>query len=424
MKRTIGLTALFLGILSVIGCGKEEPVTEVPEATLSATSLVFDRAESQKTVYVKLQGDGLAVASVRSSENWCGAEYDSDGAIVVSVTENETESVRRAVVTVAFSDAAVAEKTISVAQESGSAKVLETTAVAGYVFDCRGGEYKFSVEASDGWTAELVDCDWASIAYDAFTVTITAPANEGDAALTGKVKVTSGDSSLEYSFTQETVADNKYLNLLGKYDIYAETWYYVSYISSSTMQGTCYSVGKSGTLREVLPENPESALYTSEVELAEDKYGISYKLKNFLVEGQDVPVNFNAETGSLEIPTLWNVGQVLMRYSTKDPAEYMPCFFVGYRVDGSNLRLVSSTTASLPCGVSEDGSTISISTAPLSPETTEGEAPIVYGICLSYMHMGLSSPALTPFKGMYMPYGSTIELRKVTGDDAPATDIE
>lgn len=424
MKRTIGLTALFLGILSLTGCGKEEPVTEVPEATLSATSLVFDRAESQKTVYVKLQGDGLAVSSVQSSDVWCVAEYDGDGAIVVSVSENETESVRRAVVTVTFSDPVVAEKTITVAQESGTAKVLKTTAADGYVFDCRGGEYKFSVEATDGWTAELVDCDWASIVYDASTVTVTAPANEGDAALSGKVKVTSGDASLEYSFTQETVADNKYLRLLGKYDIYAETWYYVSYISSSTMQGTCYSVGKSGTLREVLPEKPESSLYTSEVELVEDKYGISYKLKNFLVEGQDVPVNFNAKTGSLEIPTLWNVGQVLIYYSSQSPAEYMPCFFVGYRVDGSNLRIAGSTTASLPCGVSEDGNVISISTDPLSPETAEGETPIVYGIGLSYMHMGMSSPALTPFKGMYMPYGSTIELRKVAEDDAPATDVE
>lgn len=417
MKRAIGLTTLFLGILSVIGCGKEEPVTVVPEATLSATSLVFDRAESQKTVYVKLQGDGLAVSSVQSSETWCGVEPDGDEAIVVSVTENETESVRRAVVTLTFSDAAVEDKTITVAQESGSAKVLETTAVEGYVFDCRGGEYKFSVEASSGWTAELVECDWATIAYDAATVTVTAPANEGNATLTGKVKVTSGDASLEYSFTQATVADNKYLSLLGKYDIYAETWYYVSYISSSTMQGTCYSAGKSGTLREVFPEKPASKSYTSEVELVEDKYGFSYKLKDFLVEGQDVPVNFDAKTGSLEIPTLWNVGQVLIPYSAKDPAEYMPCFFVGYRVDGNNLRLVSSTTASLPCVVSEDGNTISISTTPLSPETAEGETPIVYGICLSYMHMGLSSPVLTPFQGLYMPYGSTIELRRVIADE-------
>ena len=31
--------------------------------------------------------------------------------------------------------------------------------------------------------------------------------------------------------------------------------------------------------------------------------------------------------------------------------------------------------------------------------------------------MGLSSPVLTPFQGLYMPYGSTIELRRVIADE-------
>lgn len=424
MKRTIGLTALFLGILSVVGCGKEEPVTVVPEATLSAESLVFDRAASQKTVYVKLQGDGLAVASVQSSAaDWCGVEYDGGEAIVVSVSENETESVRRAVVTVAFSDDAVADKTVSVAQESGSAKILTTTATDGFVFDCRGGDYKFTVEATDGWTAELVDCDWATVAYDASTVTVTAPANGGDAALTGKVKVISGEISVEYSFTQETVADNKYLSLLGKYDIYSETWYYVSRVNSNTFQGTCSAAGKSGTLREVMPA--QQSLFTLETELVEDKYGISYILKDFLVKGQDVPVNYDKKTGTLEIPALWNVGEVLVSYSTQSPAEKMPCFFNGYTVNGSNVSLIGDKTAVLPCTVSADGNTIAVSTAPLCPEVKEGEEAVKAGICLSYIHFGdLYEPVFAPIVGLYMPFGDTIEFRRIVGDDVPETDVE
>ena len=417
MKRTIGLTALFLGILSVTGCGKEEPVKEVPEATLSAASLVFDRSASQKTGYVQPQGDGLAVETVHSSEGWCSAETDGEGKIVVSVSENETESVRRAVVSVAFSDAAVAEKTIAVAQESGNAKILTTTATDGYAFDSRGGEYRFTVEASAEWAAELVDCEWAGIAvdYDASTVTVTAPANEGDVALTGKVKVMSGDASLEYSFTQETVAGNKYLSLLGEYDIYAENWYAVTRVYNS--KGICYAKGFSGTLRELQDSNIEkyTATFTRTATLVEDKYGISYLLKDFLVKGMAVPVNFSKETGDVEIPSLWNVG-----FGQQD-TDVAACFFVGYWINNGYLTYDNNAPGVFAGAVSEDRNTITVTTGLNTEPNPDGGIPEGSGLCILYMDMSLQSPVLTPLQYACMPFGKSVELSKIVG---PESDVE
>lgn len=411
MRKTINVLAMLFAFCLMAGCSESEPEV-VPQAFMSADRLIFDQTASEKPVTVTLVGE-LAVSSVESSaEDWCTAEMSAD-AIVVKVTANDTEEYRSADVVVKFDSDVVLPMTIKVAQESGEVPYLKTTASESFEFGCRGGEYKFSVSSSAEWKAELVDCSWATISSDASSVTIEAPENNGNEVLSGKVKVTSGEISLEYAFSQATLASDKYLALLGEYDIYAEKWYQVTRYNTYSHKGLCGALGKSGTLRE-LCTSPASSLFTTTATLTEDKYGISYYLEGCFLQGQKIPVNLNKETGKLEIPTLWNTGTALIYYSSYSPAEDMSCFLVSYTINSSDVSMKYNQYSAgvLKASVSEDCNTITIDT---SAEPKEGEVE-GSGLTLVYMNMALSSPVLTPFEKIYMPYGNTVELRRKTDE--------
>lgn len=408
MRKTINVLAMLFAFFSMAGCSESEPEV-VPEAFLSADRLIFDQTASEKPVTVTLVGE-LAVSSVESSaEDWCTAEMSAD-AIVVKVTANDTEEYRSADVVVKFDSEVVLPMTIKVAQESGEVPYLKTTASESFEFGCRGGEYKFSVSSSAEWKAELVDCGWATLSTDASSVTIEAPANDGNEVLSGKVKVTSGGTSLEYAFTQATLASDKYLALLGEYDIYAEKWYQVTRYASS--KGWCSALGKGGTLRE-LCTSPSSSLFTTTATLTEDKYGVSYYLEGCFLQGQKLPIVLNKKTGGLEIPALWNTGTALIYYNKYSPPEDMSCFLVDYTISSDNSMKYNQYAAGvITASVSEDCNTITIDT---SKEQKDGEVE-GSGLTLVYMNMALSSPVLTPFEGIYMPYGNTVELRRKTDE--------
>lgn len=408
MRKTINVLTMLFAFFSMAGCSESEPEV-VPEAFLSADRLIFDQAASEKPVTVTLVGE-LAVSSVESSaEDWCTAEMSAD-AIVVKVTANDTEEYRSADVVVKFDSEVVLPMTIKVAQESGEVPYLKTTASESFEFGCRGGEYKFSVSSSAEWKAELVDCSWATLSSDASSVTIKALENKGNEVLSGKVKISSGNNSLEYAFTQATLASDKYLALLGEYDIYAEKWYQVTRYASN--KGWCSALGKGGTLRE-LCTSPASSLFTTTATLTEDKYGVSYYLEGCFLQGQKLPIVLNKKTGGLEIPALWNTGTALIYYNKYSPPEDMSCFLVDYTISSDNSMKYNQYAAGvITASVSEDCNTITIDT---SKEQKDGEVE-GSGLTLVYMNMGLSSPVLTPFEGIYMPYGNTVELRRKTDE--------
>ena len=408
MRKTINVLTMLFAVFSMAGCSESEPEV-VPQAFLSADRLIFDQTASEKPVTVTLVGE-LAVSSVESSaEDWCTAEMSAD-AIVVKVSANDTDASRSADVVVKFDSEVVLPMTIKVAQESGEVPYLKTTASESFEFGCRGGEYKFSVSSSAEWKAELVDCSWATLSSDASSVTIKALENKGNEVLSGKVKVTSGETSLEYAFTQATVASDKYLALLGEYDIYAEKWYQVTRYASN--KGWCSALGKGGTLRE-LCTSPASSLFTTTATLTEDKYGVSYYLEGCFLQGQKLPIVLNKKTGGLEIPALWNTGTALIYYNKYSPPEDMSCFLVDYTISSDNSMKYNQYAAGvITASVSEDCNTITIDT---SKEQKDGEVE-GSGLTLVYMNMGLSSPVLTPFEGIYMPYGNTVELRRKTDE--------
>lgn len=411
MRKTINVLAMLFAFCLMAGCSESEPEV-VPQAFMSADRLIFDQTASEKPVTVTLVGE-LTVSSVESSaEDWCTAEMSAD-AILVKVTANDTEESRSADVVVKFDSDVVLPMTIKVAQESGEVPYLKTTASESFEFGCRGGEYKFSVSSSAEWKAELVDCSWATISSDASSVTIEAPENNGNEVLSGKVKVTSGGISLEYAFSQATLASDKYLALLGEYDIYAEKWYQVTRYNTYSHKGLCGALGKSGTLRE-LCTSPASSLFTTTATLTEDKYGVSYYLEGCFLQGQKMPINLNKETGKLEIPTLWNTGTVLIYYNYNSPPEDMSCFLVTYTINSSDVSMKYNQYAAgvIKASVSEDCNTITIDT---STEPKEGVVE-GSGLTMVYMNMGISSPVLTPFEKIYMPYGNAIELRRKTDE--------
>ena len=408
MRKTINVLTMLFAVFSMAGCSESEPEV-VPQAFLSADRLIFDQTASEKPVTVTLVGE-LAVSSVESSaEDWCTAEISAD-AIVVKVSANDTDASRSADVVVKFDSEVVLPMTIKVAQESGEVPYLKTTASESFEFGCRGGEYKFSVSSSAEWKAELVGCSWATLSSDASSVTIKAPENKGNEVLSGKVKVTSGETSLEYAFTQATLASDKYLALLGEYDIYAEKWYQVTRYASN--KGWCSALGKGGTLRE-LCTSPASSLFTTTATLTEDKYGVSYYLEGCFLQGQKLPIVLNKKTGGLEIPALWNTGTALIYYNKYSPPEDMSCFLVDYTISSDNSMKYNQYAAGvITASVSEDCNTITIDT---SKEQKDGEVE-GSGLTLVYMNMGLSSPVLTPFEGICMPYGNTVELRRKTDE--------
>lgn len=416
MKKTIGIIAMFLGALSVIGCTKENPVAK--EAVLSSESLVFDYTASDKSVAVTFSVDGLSVSSVVAGDTWCTAEI-VDNTIKVAVEENNTAETRSTVVTVSFNDAALSEKTIEVAQEAGTPKSLTTTAVENYKYNCRGGEYRFTVKSSDEWTAEIVDCDWAVLTSSKTvgTVTVTASPNDGDAERAGKVKVSDGTTTLEYSFSQECEAQDEYLSLLGEYDIYATQWYSISVRSS---RGYCNSLAYDGTLRDLKNSNfsyYEGTPFMRTTTLVEDKYGKSYLLKDFLIKGVSVPVNYDAATGSVTIPAMWNCGFI---YDSANKVT-SPCFLVGYWIQSNAIYFNRNSSGLFKCEVSEDKNTITITTG-LNTEVDEttGIKP-GSGLTMVYMDMSLGSPTLTPFNYSCIPFGDNVQLKRILPEN-PGTE--
>ena len=125
-------------------------------------------------------------------------------------------------------------------------------------------------------------------------------------------------------------------------------------------------------------------------------------------------MNYNKETGKLELQTLWNTGTVPVRYGSY--AEDMPCFIVRYTLNASDVSMTYSSynAETLVASVSEDGNTITLDTS-MGQAEDSGEVS-GSGITLVYMDMSLSSPVLTPFLKIYMPYGDSVELRKITAE--------
>lgn len=415
MRKTINGLACLLLLLPVVGCQKDDKVAS--DATLSAEKVIFASSASQKSVAVTYQGDDISLSSLESSEQWCTAEASADE-IVISVEENIYEEIRSAVVSVKFQADTIITRTISVSQEAGSTPFLRTTAQDGFKFDCRGGSCTFTVSASAAWTAELVDCTWATLTCDAAGVVITAAENAGKETLSGKVKVVSGELSEEYSFSQPTVADDPYLSLLGEYDIYAKNWYQVSRITSA---GTayCYSKAFDGKLSDLDDSNFKSAvdskMYATTATLVEDKYGESYWLEDFLLNGLDVPVNFDAATGKLSLQSLWNGGFVYVSQ------EQMPLFMVGCWVENGVVTFSQNSAPAFEGVLSENRDTITVTPGLNVRDEYSTSYPEGCGVCATYMDMRMGSPALCPMLYECIPFGSNFKLCRVK-ESAEGTD--
>ena len=92
----------------------------------------------------------------------------------------------------------------------------------------------------------------------------------------------------------------------------------------------------------------------------------------------------------------------------------MPCFLVNFTINSSDVSMKYNQYSAgvIKASVSEDCNTITIDT---STEPKDGEVE-GSGLTLVYMNMGISSPVLTPFEKIYMPYGNAVELRRKTDE--------
>ena len=123
---------------------------------------------------------------------------------------------------------------------------------------------------------------------------MSAEPNLSENPLSAIVTVTSGTGEhkdvVQCVIRQETRAENKYLRLLGQWEITASKWYY----------------SPNGSLNS-LDYSPAPKDYCLIFDLVEDKYNETFLMKNFLYPGTELQVRFDRETGGIIIPFGWAV---------------------------------------------------------------------------------------------------------------------
>lgn len=164
-------------VLAIVECVSpyipEEMSLDMSSMTFASDASSFDFAVTSNTDW-----------TVESDADWCTvspASGSNDGTVTVSVTENEADEVRKAVITV---KSYTLTQTLSVEQKLG--EVLEVSASA-VEFDYDAATHNVTVASNVAWTVES-DADWCTVTpasgTGAGTVTVSVDRNIEDAVRT------------------------------------------------------------------------------------------------------------------------------------------------------------------------------------------------------------------------------------------------
>lgn len=284
--------AIFMSAtLLMAACSEPEPIV-VYGVTLSQRSVAFDAEGGQMRV---------EVVPFPEEESWtlegCEAEWltvsATDGGVDVVAMANTSPEVRSAAFSIVSPESKFDPYKVTVSQEAAAKVVYTTSAEESYTFDSEGGSFSFSMVSESMWSVTSSE-GWLTVEIDESVVTLSAERHEGDerrvATLTLEVGEGVQQQTLEIAVEQQTVAENKYLNLVGKWEITSDKWFY----------------SPNGSLNS-LSYSPNPTDYYLIFDMVEGEYGKTLIMQNFLYPGTELEVRYDSATGGIVIPFGWTV---------------------------------------------------------------------------------------------------------------------
>ena len=283
------LHAILIGLLAAMLLGSCTQNEENYVVRFSENGVVFDAQGGAKSVKVTTLPKKVEwqVAAVESEE-WFNFEIQEE-LIVVTVEPNYSESERAAQLSVSSADNLFPARLIAIRQEAGEVPNALMGAAESYEFGSRGGEKIFTVDAAYDWVVEK-DADWVEVEQNNHLMTISIGEWDGSAERNTEVTISNGNISKTIQIVQHTVEQNRYLNLVGKWEITATKWYYTT----------------NGSLNEV-GYTPAAEEYCLLFDIAEAEYGKTLVMKNFLYPGTSLEVKYDSQSGGFVVPFGWTV---------------------------------------------------------------------------------------------------------------------
>lgn len=274
------------------GCKEAEP-TIFYQLSLSENGVAYDMAGGSKTIQVNPFPETEAwEAAYTIQEAWFTFSADANS-LTVTAEPNHASEPRTGSILITSPDGNFDPVEVSVMQEAAAALEYSTTAVD-HQFDSEGGEVFFTVSSNYEWSLEY-DADWLTVYHykDLDQIRIECRPNESEESRSAILTFCFGgnfDEVHEIVMTQGTRAGNRYLNLLGQWEITAAKWYY----------------SPNGSLNS-LDYNPNQTDYYLVFSLEQGEYGKTYIMRDFLYPGTALEVRYDKETGNIVIPFGWTV---------------------------------------------------------------------------------------------------------------------
>ncbi len=291
MKRAISLVVVACALL-LGSCTKGEPYT-LSSLTLSELSVVFPAEGGERIVGVTPFPANEEWNIVGGKEDWVTLDY-AEGGVSVVVEPNYTTTHRSSQFSLTSPRDKFDTYVVTVSQEAATELSFATSASDSYSFDSEGGTYTFVVACNGTWSVSSSE-DWLSVekGKDGL-VSISAGVNDLVVDLEATIVITAGEGeqqqSKEIAVTQGTRENNPYLQLVGKWEVTANKWFYSTNGSLNTLD---YA--------------PAPADYYLIFSIDKGEYGKTLIMRDFLYPGTELEVRYDPATQGIVIPFGWTV---------------------------------------------------------------------------------------------------------------------
>lgn len=262
--------AIPLLVLSACGETTKEEIADV--LLISQDNVAFPKEGGTATISVACPSQWHSTVS---DQSWITAT-EGEGNVTITVTANETGDSRKASVTL---ESATTKKEIKVSQSwSGAVLSLKINGPESMELDSEGDNFMFSVETNDKWDVKS-DASWLTVNTDGKLVKVNATTNEGahrEATITVTASAAGDSQSKEIKISQISREENPYFQMLGRFGLYAERWYY---------GGNAINV-------------PDIGTYCT---IEQKEYGKTFTIKNLFVEGTEYEATYDKEAKKMVI---------------------------------------------------------------------------------------------------------------------------
>ncbi len=271
MRKLLVMLALPLLVLSACSETTKEEIADV--LVISQDNVAFPMEGGTATISVACPSEWHSAVSWYSSES--GSSWitvtDGEDNVTITVSANETGDSRKASVTL---ESATGKKEITVSQSwIGSVLSLNVNCPENMELDSEGDNFMFSVETNDEWNVKS-DASWLTLSTDDKLVKVSAAINDGahrEATITVTASAAGDSQSKEIKISQISRDENPYFQMLGRFGLYAERWYYGGNAINAPGIGTYCTI-------------------------EQKEYGKTFTIKNLFVEGTEYEASYDKET--------------------------------------------------------------------------------------------------------------------------------